>query len=48
MVVYPVTRDVDVYTPGADPMTLGVDDTLDGGSILPGLRIAVKDIFPTH
>jgi hypothetical protein len=25
---------------------LSAEDTLDGGSVLPGFRLAVKEIFP--
>jgi hypothetical protein len=28
-----------------DPVTLGVDDVLDGGDVLTGLRISVRDLF---
>ncbi len=27
-------------------ITLGIDDTLDGGDVLPGFTVAVRDIFP--
>lgn len=45
-VVDPDRLTVEVYTPAAPPRTLTADDTLDGGSILPGFSLAVKDIFP--
>jgi Uma2 family endonuclease len=41
-VVDPDKQRVEVYTPGAAPKILGIDDTLDGGDILPDLRAAVK------
>lgn len=44
-VVDPDKQRVEVYTPGAVPKILGIDDTLDGGTVLPSLSIAVKDIF---
>jgi len=27
-------------------ITLGLDDTLDGGDVLPGFEVAVREIFP--
>jgi Uma2 family endonuclease len=45
-VVYPETREVEVHAPGQAAQILGVDATLDGGDILPGFALAVKDIFP--
>ncbi len=37
---------VEVYAPGQPVKLLGVDDTLDGGDVLPGFTLSVKDIFP--
>jgi Uma2 family endonuclease len=45
-VVNPEARTVEVYTPGKRAYRLGVDDTLDGGDVLPGLALPVKDFFP--
>ena len=45
-VVYPDSREVQIFQPGQAVRTLGLDDTLEGGEILPGLSIAVRDIFP--
>jgi Uma2 family endonuclease len=45
-IIYPRTRLVDVYTqehPAAVPHKL--NDILDGGDVLPGFTLAVKDIF---
>jgi Uma2 family endonuclease len=36
---------VEVYAPGQPPKTLGLDDTLDGGDVLPGFKLAVSKIF---
>jgi len=44
-VVDPDTKTVEVYTPGKRARRLDVDDTLDGGDVLPGFELAVKDIF---
>jgi Uma2 family endonuclease len=42
----PLNKKVQVYEPGKPVMILGMDDTLDGGNILPGFKLAVKDVFP--
>jgi Uma2 family endonuclease len=44
-VVYPETREVEVYTPGQPMRKLGIDDTLDGGDVLPGFTLPLKEIF---
>ena len=44
--VLPETREVEVYVPGQPVKHLTEDDTLDGGAVLPGFTLAVKDIFP--
>ncbi len=36
---------VEVYVPGKPPRTFGLDDTLDGGDVLPGFKLAVSRIF---
>ena len=45
-IAHPLTKKVEVYEPGKPVVILGINDTLDGGSILPGFNLAVKDIFP--
>jgi Uma2 family endonuclease len=42
----PLNKKVQVYEPGKPVVILGIDDTLDGGNILPGFKLAVKDVFP--
>jgi Uma2 family endonuclease len=44
--VFPERKEIEVYTPGQPVRIFGIDDTLDGGEVLPGLNVAVKDIFP--
>ena len=44
-VFYPETRQVRVHKPGEDPQTLGVNETLDGGEVLPGFTLALRDVF---
>jgi len=44
-VVDPKKRTVAVHRPGADPETLGADDTLDGGDVVAGFSCAVLRIF---
>jgi Uma2 family endonuclease len=43
--VYPESQSVDVYAPGKEPQTLGIDKILDVGDIIPGFRLPVRDIF---
>lgn len=44
-VVWPETRTITVHRAGADPQTLGEDDTLTGGDVLPGFRCRVGEVF---
>ena len=44
-VVYPDDEQVKVYQPGQPPQTIDVNGVLDGGKLLPGLTVALKDIF---
>ena len=43
--VDPPTRSVRVYRSLTDCVTLGENDELDGGTVLPGLRISIRDWF---
>ncbi|MEZ4671277.1 MAG: Uma2 family endonuclease [Anaerolineae bacterium] len=51
-IVYPEDRTVDVCQPdenepdGMRIREIGIDGTLDGGDVLPGFTLAVRDIFP--
>lgn len=45
-VVYPSSRKVDIYLPDATAREVNVDGTLDGGDVLPGLRIPAAALFP--
>jgi Uma2 family endonuclease len=47
-IVRPVEREVEVYAPGKPPEVKGINDTLNGGDVLPGFTLPVKDIFPKH
>ncbi|MEM6282388.1 MAG: Uma2 family endonuclease [Chloroflexota bacterium] len=44
-VVYPKTKQVEIYIPDATSRTYNADDTISGGDLLPGLNLAVADIF---
>lgn len=44
-VVYPETKEVEVYTPGQMMRKLMLEDSLDGGEVLPGFTLALKEIF---
>jgi Uma2 family endonuclease len=43
-VFYPKTRTVEVHTPKGSH-TVGVDAILDGDPVLPGFKLAVRDVF---
>ncbi len=43
--VYPKDQQVEVYEPGKPVRILGIDDTLDGGEMLPGFTLALSAIF---
>ncbi len=45
-VVYPQSKEVEVYAPGQPVKIVGVNGTLDGGGALPEFKLAVRDIFP--
>lgn len=44
-VVNPVKQTVEVYEPGKPSRVLRSNDTLEGGELLPGFKLPVKDIF---
>jgi Uma2 family endonuclease len=44
-VVDPKTRTVRVHMAPREPVVLGAGDVLDGGDVLPRLRIPVRDVF---
>jgi Uma2 family endonuclease len=43
--VYPAQKIVEVIVPGQPVKILDINDTLDGGTVLPGFTLAVKTIF---
>ncbi len=44
-VIDPRKRAVIVHRSPSDQTVLSGDDVLDGGDVLPGLRIALRDLF---
>jgi hypothetical protein len=44
-VVNPRRRTVAIHRPGQSVRTLGIDDVLDGEDVVPGWRLAVRDLF---
>jgi Uma2 family endonuclease len=44
--VFPDDKIVEVYVPDQDVETVGIDGTLNGGDVLPGFTLPVKNIFP--
>ncbi len=45
-IVRPKKKTVEVYIPGALPRIYSVDEMLDGGTVLPGFTLPVRNIFP--
>ena len=43
--VYQDSESVVVHRPGMEPVTLGPDDVLDGGDLLPGFALPMHEIF---
>jgi Uma2 family endonuclease len=41
----PEDEHAEVYSPGKAPQRLSKDDTLDGGDVLPGFKLPLKDVF---
>jgi Uma2 family endonuclease len=39
-------KHIEVYVPNQSPFTVGIDGILDGGDVLPGFKLPVRDIFP--
>jgi Uma2 family endonuclease len=39
------SQTIEVYRPGKPVLILGINDELDGGDVLPGFKVALKDIF---
>ena len=46
-IVYPTQRLVYIYDSPRQVRILGEADELDGGGVLPGLRIGIGSLFPT-
>jgi Uma2 family endonuclease len=44
-IILPEEESVLTVTPDAPPRSFGNQDTLDGGSLLPGLAAPVKELF---
>ena len=43
--VYPEKQIVDVFTAPEEKTTIGADGTVDGGTVLPGFTLSVKEWF---
>jgi Uma2 family endonuclease len=44
-IVYPDRREVEASTSPESHQVLGVNDTLDGGAVLPGFSLSIKEYF---
>jgi len=42
---FPKTKIVEVHVPGQPMQQLGIDDTLDGGDVLPGFTLPLRAVF---
>lgn len=42
---FPETKTVEVHIAGQPVKMLGIDDEIDGGDVLPGFKLAVRDVF---
>lgn len=46
MVILTFPREqVEIYQPAHDPLVLTADDVIDGGDVLPGFQLAVKEVL---
>lgn len=46
MVILTFPREqVEIYLPGRDPLVLTADDTIDGGAVLPGFKLPVREVL---
>ena len=43
--MYPQSQSIDVYAPGQPLRTLGINDTLDSGDVLPGFKLPMRELF---
>jgi Uma2 family endonuclease len=43
--VDPDNKRVEIYVPNQPPHVLGIDSVIDGGALLPGFKLAVRDLF---
>lgn len=39
------SRSVTLYRPGDEPLTLGLGDVLEGGDVVPGFSVPVRELF---
>jgi Uma2 family endonuclease len=45
-IIYPLRRFAEVLTAN-DRQLLAIEDTVNGGDVLPGFSVAIRDLFPT-
>ena len=44
-IAYPTTMTVEVWTTARDCHIIGIDETLDGGTVLPGFTVSIREWF---
>jgi Uma2 family endonuclease len=43
--VLPDAQQIEVYASNEEPAVYNIEDTIEGGDVMPGLRLALQDIF---
>jgi Uma2 family endonuclease len=43
--IYPKEKSIDIYEPGKPSRTVGIEDALDGGDVIPGFVLPLKELF---
>ncbi len=43
--IFPEDKEASIYAPGKPVQTITINGVLDGGTVLPGFKLPLKDIF---
>jgi Uma2 family endonuclease len=43
--VEPESQCATIHRPGVEPLHLGIDDAIDGGEVVPGFRLTLRELF---
>ncbi|MBK8022239.1 MAG: Uma2 family endonuclease [Chloroflexi bacterium] len=44
----PYSQRAEIYAPGQKPLLLGIKDTIEGGTVLPGFTLALSAVFESE